>query len=49
MRTRITPNTDTFYAVVIKFNQNAYLELYIDMNNDLRKETKNDFEKYIFK
>ena len=33
---------------VIKFNQNASLELYIVMNTDLRKKGKNDFEKYFF-
>ena len=34
---------------VIKFNQNAWLKPYIDMNTDLTKKNKNDFEKDLFK
>ena len=34
---------------MIKFNQNAWLKPYIDMNTDLRKKAKNDSEKDFFK
>ena len=34
---------------VIKFNQEAWLKPYTDMNTKLRRETKNDFEKEFFK
>ena len=34
---------------MIRFNQNAWLKPYIDMNTDLRKKAKNDFEKKFFK
>ena len=30
---------------VIKFNQNAWINRYFDTNNNLRKKSKNDFEK----
>ena len=33
---------------VIKYNQNAWLKPYIDMNTVRRKKAKNDFEKYFF-
>ena len=34
---------------MIKFNQNAWLKPYINMNRDLRKKPENDFEKDFFK
>ena len=34
---------------IIEFNQEAWLKPYIDMNTELRKEAKNNFEKYLFK
>ena len=34
---------------VMKFNQNAWIKPYIDMNTDLRRKVKNDFAKDFFK
>ena len=34
---------------IIKFKQKAWLKSYIDMNPDLRRKEKNDFEKDLFK
>ena len=34
---------------IIKFNQNAWLKPYIDMNTGLRNKAKNDFEEDFFK
>ena len=33
----------------MEFNQKAWLKPYIDMNTELRKAAKNDFEKDLFK
>ena len=34
---------------IIEFNQEAWLKPYVDMNTELRKAAKNDFEKDLFK
>ena len=34
---------------IIKFKQKAWLKSYVDMNPDLRRKEKNDFEKDLFK
>ena len=34
---------------IIKFNQNALLKPYVDMNTKLSQKAKNNFEKYFFK
>ena len=34
---------------MVQFNQKSWLKPYIDMNTELRKQAKNDFEKDFFK
>ena len=34
---------------MLKFNQNSWLKPYINMNTDLRKKAKNDFERDFLK
>ena len=39
----------TYVHRIIQFDQEAWLKPYIDMNTDLRKDAKSDFEKDFFK
>ena len=49
LKTNIKPwiNTKKLHKI-IQYNQNAWLKPYVDMNKDLRKKAKNDFEKDFF-
>ena len=38
-----------FKRISSKFNQNSWLELYTDINDDLTKKAKNDFERDFLK
>ena len=39
----------SFKRILSKFNQNTWLELYNDVNDDLRRKAKNDFERDFLK
>ena len=49
LKTNFKPwiNTKKLHKI-IQYNQNAWLKPYVDMNKDLRKKAKNDFEKDFF-
>ena len=49
LKTKFKPwiNTKKLHKI-IQYNQNAWLKPYVDMNKDLRKKAKNDFEKDFF-
>ena len=49
IKTSIKPWIEVKKDRVIEFNQEAWLKPYIDMNTELRKAAKNDFEKDLFK
>ena len=39
----------SFKRISSEFNQNTWLELYTDVNDDLRRKAKNDFERNFLK